>query len=325
MCGVDASSNYNSQHRGTNYIRTFTTYKGPFSTSDGPAATNAPGTEPNGSDDGSGDASGFCFSAVSTAQVEGKGRVAMMDLKIGDKVLTGNQKYETVYGFGHFHATKVARFLQIYTENNRVPLEMTEEHMVFVAGKKNPVRAGSIQVGDVLQSGFGSSQVKKTSSIKREGLYAPLTPDGTIIVDGIKASSYIALQDRAVEYLELQHGFHPMSQHDAVHLFLAPFRLICRATSADFCHEYNDNGMPHYVANGLKLAQWIDALDMNVLLQVSLLSIFLVVFASIMAIEVAMDTFYTYGAAVVLFVLTAIFACKTVGINVSAKKIKKVA
>ena len=41
-----------------------------------------------------------------------------------------------------------AEFVQLVTQEST--LEMSGEHLVFVAGKANPVRADSIQVGDVL-------------------------------------------------------------------------------------------------------------------------------------------------------------------------------
>ena len=72
---------------------------------------------------------------------------------------------------------------------------MTGQHLVFVDGKTNPVRADSIQVGDRLQAETSNAVVKKIMLVTRNGIYNPLTSSGTIQVNGIAASSYIAFQE----------------------------------------------------------------------------------------------------------------------------------
>jgi hypothetical protein len=306
MCGKDATDLFNSQHSGNQgYLSTYVTYIGTFS-----------GTAPSA---GSG-SSGFCFSEISTVQVEGMGPVAMKDLKVGDKILSGSGDYQPVWAFGHFDTEKSTEFLQIHTNKQQAPLEITGAHMVFLNGKSNPVRADSVKVGDALQDGSAGLSVKKISTVTRKGLYAPLTPDGTLMVDGIKASSYITLQDEAVEHVELQHGVKAMSQHFGIHLVLSPLRMLCRGVSPGVCQMYDADGMPHYVSGGIKVLQWFDSLNLPLTVQVLLLSFAFVVFGLFYVTEMAVVAGITYAPAIAFFVAGAAALAKALDIKLSPKQ-----
>merc|ERR1712032_1811023 len=70
------------------------------------------------------------------------------------------------------------------------PLEVSPAHMVFVANQPDPVPAQNIQIGTIINSINGPRLVTNITTIKRKGLYNPITTDGTIVVDGILASAY---------------------------------------------------------------------------------------------------------------------------------------
>lgn len=180
----------------------------------------------------------------------------MKNLQIGDQVLTGRNQYEKIYSFGHYHTTKRAEFFQIHSEGARVPLEVTAEHLVFLHDDPIPVPAKSIQVGNTLhlQDG-GSSKVTKITKVRRNGIYAPLTTGGTLIVDEVKASSYISFGHGEIPSRVLS----PFSDHDIIHFSLAPYRLLCYGISTKFCRQsfYHDNGMPVYVHYGLQLLSFL--------------------------------------------------------------------
>ena len=85
----------------------------------------------------------------------------MEALQVGDYVKIGKgEVYEKVYAFGHHVPHKNTEFVQIHT-NAGSPLEVTSEHLVFVNGKTNPVRAGSIKIGDLLQAEGKDAVVQK--------------------------------------------------------------------------------------------------------------------------------------------------------------------
>jgi Hint module len=161
-------------------------------------------------------------------------------------------------------------------------------------GKTNPVRASSVKVGDVLQAesaeGISSgARVTKIASIQKTGLYAPLTPSGRLVVDGVAASSYIALDDTE-EYMDFG-GFLRLSHHTFVHLTLAPFRVVCMGINDKPCHVYDQGGMPFYVRWGIDLIQDV-ANGNQVLVKVPLLALILSVQAAFLGME------YLFGATV---------------------------
>jgi hypothetical protein len=178
-----------------------------------------------------------CFSSVATVSVLGKGVVAMQDLQVGDKVLSANNRFQTVYTFTHMHRTKTSGFLQIYTEESETPLELSPKHMLFLEGKVNPLPALLVKVGDAVAGANGPRVVTDIRSVVREGFYAPHTTDGTIMVDGILASTHTSFQ--GTEYLEA-FGVKTLS-HQTFHDFLAaPFRKFCMLVSIDLCNKYTD-------------------------------------------------------------------------------------
>jgi len=190
----------------------------------------------------------------------------MVDLNVGDQILTGreNPHYETVYAFGHYQPEAKGTFLWIETENG-ASLEITSEHLVFVEKQLNPIRAGSVRIGDMLIAQSGPTQVKRISTVTKKGLFAPLTPHGTLLVNGgIQASSYVAVLQNADEYFEFADGTKLLSMHNGVHLFLSPFRLYCRAglamlgESSPACRSYTEYGLPPYVDGGIRFLRWIN-------------------------------------------------------------------
>ena len=232
----------------------------------------------------------LCFSELATVEVLGKGAVEMKDLKVGDLVRSGYDpnRYQKVYAFAHRQDDRRTEFLKIKTNNTSqaAPLEITSDHLVFVDGKSNPVRAGSIKIGDILQAEQPSgAKVIEISNVSRKGLYAPLTQDGTLIIDGVRASSYVSLQENADEYVQLQGGLSAMSQHDLIHLALSPFRIMCMGVSKQLCQSLGDDGMPRYVSRGIQLAKWLDSMNLNIILQIFLLTLVVSISSCFMFLE----------------------------------------
>ncbi|CAB9517326.1 Protein hedgehog [Seminavis robusta] len=222
-----------------------------------------------------------CFSKQATVKVRDReGPTPMTRLARGDWVLVDatTNKYEPIYAFAHWNEDKQSEFLQLTTSSGS-KLELTGDHMVFVVGRHHPVPARSVQVGDLLVSG-GSNDTYDTDldlsgglvtmiqTVRRTGIYAPLTPSGALVVDGILASSYVALQQESLEFVQWHDGttIPLLSQQRLAHWGLAPFRMICTtqlltttAAASTLCDASADNhGMPAYVRMGLQLSQWAD-------------------------------------------------------------------
>ena len=171
------------------------------------------GSTGGGDGDGTGpggDGSDICFSAFDTVEAQGKGMISMDSLEIGDYVRSGKD-FSQVFSFAHLDLDREANFLQIHTEGSVAPLEITDNHMLFRNDKA--VSAKEVSVGDML----GDNKVTKITSVKRTGLYAPITYDGSIVVNGIKSSCYVQFLDHV-----------PADQHQVLeHMFFSLQRVAC--------------------------------------------------------------------------------------------------
>jgi Hint module len=211
-----------------------------------------------------------------------KGMVPMEQLRVGDLIHTGN-KYQLVYSFGHYHPSRQAEFLVLYTDDKNA-LEVTGDHLIYVEGKSNPVRASSIHTGDRLQP-FGVA-VTEIGTVTKVGVYAPLVAEAGLMVNGnIMVSSYAALvHDNADGVAVFNDGTPFMAQHSFIHMVLTPFRMLCRASSHYTCQSYNNNGMPYYVAKGISILTWAEE-HCSTIMQAILFAVSFVLYGSLMMAE----------------------------------------
>lgn len=206
-----------------------------------------------------------CFSATSLVQVEGKGATYMQDLQVGDKVLTGDNTYKPVYTWGHRDEELTAKFLQIYTEEGKRPMELTGRHLLFVIdqdGKRKAIRADEAKVGDqvVPAPSAGSENavsvpvhIQKIQFIVRKGAYMPLTTDGTIVVDDLVASSYVSIQEDAPKVVENTRYFN-LNEQSLAHWWMSPYRMFCMGVSPKYC-DAKDNGINRWMEGGRQMAK----------------------------------------------------------------------
>ena len=225
----------------------------------------------------------------------------MKDLQVGDKILTASNTYQPIYSFGHYDPEKMAQFFQIHTQDSVI--ELTGEHLVFRKNHDHPVRADSLREGDSLLGQGGLVQeVRAIKKIQRQGLYTPFTPDGTVVVDGIVASSYVSLQD-GNDFLRMKSGLVlPLSMHDYIHMGMSPLRMFCMGVSSRYCTTLNEEGIPPYAALSIDMSHWTSR--QNVVIQTLLLAIFLLVYIPLIAVE------FIFGptmAPLAVFVLSAVY------------------
>jgi len=191
------------------------------------------------------DGGGFfgCFSADATCEVKGMGQVLMRDISLGDKVLVDTHKYEPVYSFGHRSPFMETIFLRISTVSHQ--LVITGDHMVFLENGES-VPASHVQINDKLQLAENESElVTDIETIKKRGAYAPFTASGTIIINGVKTSTFVAFQDSKT--LVLSGVDTSISFQFIAHTFELPHRL--------WCHYLSDCLEEHYTADGI--STWV--------------------------------------------------------------------
>jgi len=198
-----------------------------------------------------------CFSSTSTVIEEKEGEMKLKDLVVGQKVLTGSGNFQTVYTIDHKNPDHEAEFVQIHYQGNdsddeeyNHPIEMTKSHMVFKYERKKPVTASSINVGDKLQASHngGAVVVTKITTVKREGVWNPLTTDGTIVVDGIVSSVYSATIRNKFGRDETG-----ISHHSFMHLLMQPYRKICVGVSLSLCENSDDHERIFYSWLGVSI------------------------------------------------------------------------
>lgn len=223
-----------------------------------------------------------CFSDASLVEKYEQGPTPITEIQVGDSILVG-RSYEPVYAFAHLDKDAETEFLQISTEaNKKTPLEITGEHMLLVNGKYVP--ASTVVVGDNLETNDGAATVTKVDAVTKTGLYAPLTPSGSIVVNGIKASAYVALQEGGKEFAVLQGGYPIMSQQSLIHMYLSPLRMACMGVHEGFCRSIDhDTGYHWFVGMGIDFAKW--STTQNIFVQIVSLVLFVAVFGSFYLLE----------------------------------------
>merc|ERR1719370_228726 len=138
-----------------------------------------------------------CFSGSSTVKTR-RGNLPIGNLQLGDDVLTFTSEkgahYTEFLGWLDRNASAVGDFLKISTNSSSIVL--TGNHLIFrsAGSSLESVFADQIEEGDRLVSWKGSRMreeaVVAVEPAREKGIWTPLTMEGTLLVDGILASSY---------------------------------------------------------------------------------------------------------------------------------------
>jgi len=236
--------------------------------------------------EGGGGGISICFSGETTVQVKEKGSIKMRELQIGDQVLIANDKntklYDTVYSFGHREDDVMGTYLRLLPSK----LELSSDHMIYVRGNEAPIPASMVQVGDILSDGSRVDTI--LSSIRRKGMYAPFTTSGTLLVNGVLVSNYIAFQSSSTLNIGKSMNTSFTFQWLA-HAFNTPQRLWwrfhCYSSTIinEPSHQKFNNGISRWVEIPLRLTYWL--LDQIFLLQFLFLMPIIIVFSFLTAVE----------------------------------------
>lgn len=249
-----------------------------------------------------------CFSEVATVHVQGKGFTVMKELQVNDRVLVGNKNhqpiYQSVYSFGHYNQVTPTEYLRIYTGPTK-PLEISPGHLLHVQGKDHPIRADSIQAGDMLlqvspDAATPLSPVTKIDKVTRNGAYMPLTKDGHIVVDGVLASTYVSILDHAPAVITKYRNV--VTEDSLLHGWLAPYRMVCLGISTHLCqNDYNEEGIAYWLAIGKYIASvGNDWGSVSQMVGLVVLGFFMAVFVALEALLMFLGTPTGFVSAVLL-------------------------
>lgn len=168
--------------------------------------------------------SGGCFPGSSSVTLQDGSMKAVKDLQTGDKVLAadddGNPIYTDFIMFIDQDSTTRRLFYVIETESGQ-KIVLTAAHLLFVGHnstdteeRMSAIFASQVQPGqkvfviDDERSRLEPVTVKRIYTQEHEGSFAPVTVQGTVVVDQVLASCYAVIED-----------------HDLAHWALAPVRL----------------------------------------------------------------------------------------------------
>eukprot|EP00188_Purpureofilum_apyrenoidigerum_P004712 Plantae.Rhodophyta-Purpureofilum_apyrenoidigerum.ctg5528.p1 GENE.Plantae.Rhodophyta-Purpureofilum_apyrenoidigerum.ctg5528~~Plantae.Rhodophyta-Purpureofilum_apyrenoidigerum.ctg5528.p1 ORF type:complete len:576 (-),score=102.35 Plantae.Rhodophyta-Purpureofilum_apyrenoidigerum.ctg5528:101-1828(-) len=161
------------------------------------SSTAAPSSEP-------------CFPASATVELDDGSRKRMDEIALGDKVRTAaTNTFSEVFFFGHRSAEDSAEYVVLSVEHGH-ELSLSDKHYLYANGKLTT--ASNVHVGDMLITAHGKrARVLAVSKARLQGVYAPHTLHGDIIVNDVLASCYTQV-------------VHPV----AAHVLLAPLRAAYR-------------------------------------------------------------------------------------------------
>lgn len=112
----------------------------------------------------------------------------MRSLKLGDRVKVGLGAFSDVYMFTHKIPEGRFEFVEIITASGHA-FRATSGHYLYANDVLAP--AGAILVGDRMRLGDGSeSPAVSVERVVDEGIFAPQTVHGDILVNGIVSSTY---------------------------------------------------------------------------------------------------------------------------------------
>lgn len=170
----------------------------------------------------------------------------MADLRIGDKVLSlkadGKLGFSEVVSFLDRNDKRSGVYYSISTSDLRT-ITLTDNHLIYtsttnsssiesyVANYAQTVQVGQFVLVNDNNSEIRASQVTHVTSKTVTGVYAPLTNDGTIVVNGVVTSCYGIINSERIAHLSCSplRWMHTLSKY-------IPF--ISRDTEQNGIHWY---------------------------------------------------------------------------------------
>ncbi|KAM6908171.1 sonic hedgehog protein [Lycodopsis pacificus] len=203
--------------------------------------------------------SGGCFPGSSTVTLQDGTEKAVKRLQTGDRVLAadddGNPIYTDFIMFIDQDSTTRRLFYVIETDSGQ-KITLTAAHLLFVGRnttegeRMSAIFASQVQSGqkvfvfDSERSRLEPVTVKRIYTQEHEGSFAPVTVQGTVVVDQVLASCYAVIED-----------------HDLAHWALAPVRLAHWVSSLLFSSQprvsAQNDGVHWYSKILYQLGTWL--------------------------------------------------------------------
>jgi len=161
--------------------------------------------------------SGGCFPGKSLVRIENGNTKRLDEVRLGERIAAldsrGDVVYSEVIAFLDRSPSERRQFIRLTTISGRV-LTLTPAHLVPVQGRSSVFAAkvqpgDKILVNDVTANAGNDNQVDnrlrwdsvvETKLVLEEGVFAPLTTEGTLLVDDVVASCYALVDSQSVAH-----------------------------------------------------------------------------------------------------------------------------
>ncbi|CAF1158166.1 unnamed protein product [Adineta steineri] len=160
-----------------------------------------------------------CFPSDATVDVINNGKISLSSLQIGTQVRVINEEnqisYSPIIAFLHRELDEYALYKRIQTKNSFI--ELSKRHLIHhrkngFIWAENLIKGDEILVSTSIHTNETQwEEIVDITDVYKQGLMAPLTEQGTIIVNNIHASCYALVKS-----------------HRVAHFALAPYRLYHR-------------------------------------------------------------------------------------------------
>lgn len=194
-----------------------------------------------------------CFTADSTVTMATGDKRRLVDLQIGEQVQSvdakGNVILSEVLTFLDRDINQTREFVQLEVSDSK-SITVTPSHLLMVwLPKMHQIRyvfADKIEEGDYLlvniKENLEPRKVRRVSAVLSQGVFAPLTSQGTLIVDSIAASCYAVIDSQKVAHW----SFAPYRVANSVWRWLTPTSSSQKDISRSISTKQQQNGINWY-------------------------------------------------------------------------------
>lgn len=153
-----------------------------------------------------------CFASDSTVQTETGEIRRLSQLKVGERILSVNSNGETVFSevimFLDRDINQTREFVQIKTSGGAT-IRTTPAHLLPVwkphQHETKYLYADQVEENDFLlvnvNNNLEPQRVKEVSAVVSRGFIAPLTREGTVVVDSVAASCYALVNSQSLAHI----------------------------------------------------------------------------------------------------------------------------
>lgn len=153
-----------------------------------------------------------CFASDSTVQTETGEIRRLSQLKVGERILSVNSKGETVFSevimFLDRDTNETREFVQIKTSSGAT-IRTTPAHLLPVwkpqQHETKYLYADQVEENDFLlvnvNNNLEPQRVTEVRAVRSRGFIAPLTREGTVVVDSIAASCYALVNSQSLAHI----------------------------------------------------------------------------------------------------------------------------